>query len=100
VAGTRVERTLDAGATWTRLPIEPELKSLLLAGSATSSTNCWLVGRDGVVLVTQDGRTFRRVSVPEVVHLTGVTATDGMRATVTAIDGRKFSTMDGGLTWQ
>ena len=100
VNGTRVERTIDAGATWTPLPIEPELKTLLLAGSATSPTNCWLVGRDGVVLVTHDGRTFRRVSVPEVVHLTGVTAMDGMRATVTAIDGRKFSTIDGGLTWK
>jgi photosystem II stability/assembly factor-like uncharacterized protein len=100
VAGTRVERTVDAGATWTPLPIEPELKTLLLAGWATSPTNCWLVGRDGVVLVTHDGRTFRRVSVPEVVHLTGVTATDVMRATVTAIDGRKFSTIDGGLTWK
>jgi hypothetical protein len=100
VAGTRVERTIDAGATWTPLPIEPELKTLLLAGSATSPTNCWLVGRDGVVLVTNDGRTFRRVSVPEVVHLTGVTAIDGMRATVTAIDGRKFSTSDGGQTWK
>lgn len=100
VAGTRVERTIDAGATWTPLPIEPELKTLLLAGWATSPTNCWLTGRDGVVLVTHDGRTFRRVSVPEVVHLTGVTAMDGMRATVTAIDGRKFSTSDGGQTWK
>ena len=100
VAGTRVERTVDAGATWTPLLIEPELKTPLLAGSAASQSICWLVGRDGVVLVTHDGGTFRRVSVPEAVHLTGVTAADGMRATVTAIDGRKFSTIDGGLTWK
>jgi hypothetical protein len=100
VAGTVVQQSLDAGATWNVLPIEPALKTPLLAGSATSPTNCWLVGRDGVVLVTYGGRTFRRVSVPEVVHLTGVTAVDGMRATVTAIDGRKFTTTDGGLTWK
>jgi photosystem II stability/assembly factor-like uncharacterized protein len=71
-----------------------------VAGSATSPLNCWLVGREGVVLVTHDGQTFRRVSVPEAVHLTGVTAQDGMRATVTATDGRNFSTFDGGLTWK
>jgi photosystem II stability/assembly factor-like uncharacterized protein len=100
VAGTRVERTVDSGATWTALPIEPVLKTPLVAGSATSPLNCWLVGREGVVLVTHDGQTFRRVSVPEAVHLTGVTAQDGMRATVTAIDGRNFSTFDGGLTWK
>jgi photosystem II stability/assembly factor-like uncharacterized protein len=100
VAGTRVERTVDDGATWTSLPIEPELKTPLLAGSATSQSNCWLVGRDGVVLVTHDGRTFRRVSLPDVVHLTGVKATDAMRATVTTVDGRTFSTIDGGLTWK
>ena len=100
VAGTRVERTIDAGATWTALPITPELKTPLLAGSATSPLNCWLVGREGVVLVTHDGLTFRRVSVPEAVHLVGVLATDGKQATVTAIDGRRFSTVDGGLTWR
>ncbi len=100
VAGTVVERSIDAGVTWVALPIEPALKTPLLAGSATSSTNCWLVGREGVVLVTHDGLTFRRVSVPEAVHLTGVTAIDGQRATVIALDGRKFSTTDGGLTWK
>jgi len=100
VAGTRVERTLDAGVTWSALPIKPALKSPLLAGAATSPLNCWLVGREGVVLVTSDGLTFRRVSVPEAVHLTSVTAQDALLATVTAIDGRKFTTIDGGLTWK
>ena len=100
IAGTRIERTLDAGLTWGALQIEPALKTPLLAGSATSPFNCWLVGREGVVLVTTDGLTFRRVSLPEAVHLTGVTALDNLRATVTAIDGRKFATTDGGLTWK
>ncbi|HUR21321.1 MAG TPA: hypothetical protein VMZ90_10965 [Vicinamibacterales bacterium] len=100
LGGTRVERTTDGGATWTALPIEPVLTTPLVAGAATSQSNCWMVGRNGVVLVATDGRTFRRVSVPEAVHLTGVTATDSLRATVTAIDGRTFSTTDGGLTWK
>lgn len=100
VAGIRVERSLDAGATWISLPIEPALTTTLRAGAATSQSNCWLVGGEGVVLVTHDGQTFRRVSVPEVVTLTAVTATDGMRAAVTTRDGRTFSTIDGGLTWK
>ena len=100
VTGTHIERTIDSGTTWIALRIEPELKTPLLAGSATSPLNCWLVGREGVVLVTNDGVTFRRVSLPEAVHLTAVTAVDGKSATVTAIDGRKFSTIDGGLTWK
>ncbi|MEO6224158.1 MAG: zf-HC2 domain-containing protein, partial [Vicinamibacterales bacterium] len=93
VQGIRLERTLDAGATWAVLPIEPPLTTPLLAGAAASTSICWIVGREGVVLVTSDGVTFRRVSLPEAVHLTGVTASDGMRATVTAVDGRKFSTI-------
>jgi hypothetical protein len=100
VGGTRIERTVDAGANWSALPIDPELKTPLVAGSATSSTNCWLVGRDGVVLVTNDGRTFRRVSVPEAVHLTAVEAQDALHATVRTIDGRTFTTSDGGLSWK
>ncbi len=100
IAGTRVERSIDAGVTWTALPIEPALTTPLEAGVATSQSNCWLVGREGVVLVTSDGRTFRRVSLPESVQLVSVIATDALRATVTAVDGRMFSTIDGGLTWK
>lgn len=100
IAGMRVERSQDAGATWTVLPIEPALTSPLVAGSAASPSVCWLVGLEGVVLVTTDGRTFRRASLPEAVRLVGVIAEDGLRATVTTADGRKFSTVDGGLTWK
>jgi photosystem II stability/assembly factor-like uncharacterized protein len=53
-----------------------------------------------VVLVTTDGRTLRRVSLPEAVRLVAVTAVDGSQATVTTVDGRKFTTLDGGLTWK
>ena len=100
VGGVHVERSMDAGATWTALRIEPALTTSLRAGVATSQSNCWLVGREGVVLVTTDGLTFRRVSLPESVQLVSVIATDALRATVTAVDGRMFSTTDGGLTWK
>jgi len=100
VGGTQVERSVDAGVTWGVLPIDPALTTPLVAGGASSPTVCWLVGLEGVVLVTTDGRTFRRVSLPDAVALSGVTVTDGLRATVTAADGRRFSTADGGLTWK
>jgi len=100
VNGTLVERSVDAGVSWSALPIDPPLTTPLLAGGASSPTVCWLVGLEGVVLVTTDGRTFRRVSLPDAVALSGVTVTDGLRATVTAADGRKFSSVDGGLTWK
>ena len=100
LAGTRVERTQDGGANWSAATIEPELKTRLVGGTATSQTNCWIIGREGVVLVTTDGRTFRRVSLPEAVQLASIIAQDHLRATVTAIDGRTFTTIDGGLTWK
>lgn len=99
-AGMRVELSLDSGATWIVLPIEPALTTPLVAGVAAGQSVCWLVGPEGVVLLTTDGRTFRRVSLPERVQLVSVTAEDDLRATVTAADGRKFSTVDGGVTWK
>jgi photosystem II stability/assembly factor-like uncharacterized protein len=100
VAGTRVERTVDNGVTWTPVVIDPPLTTALTTGTATSPTVCWLAGRDGVVLVTADGVTFRRVSLPEVVQVIGVTAQDALRALVTVAGGRVFETTDGGATWR
>lgn len=100
VGGTHVERSIDAGVTWDLLPIDPALTTPILAGAAASQSVCWLVGSGGVVLVTTDGRTFRRASLSEPIRLVGVVAEDGLRATVLAADGRKFSTVDGGVTWK
>jgi photosystem II stability/assembly factor-like uncharacterized protein len=60
---------------------------------------CWLVGRAGTVLLSTDGRSWQRLAFPEAVNLVSVTATDTKTATVTASDGRRFSTTDGGVTW-
>jgi hypothetical protein len=98
--GTLIERTTDAGKTWTAMELQPALTTRLTAGAATSPVVCWFVGANGVVLVTTDGRTLRRMSVPETVTLMGVTAEDGLRATVFTADGRRFTTIDGGLTWK
>ncbi|MEP6919243.1 MAG: glycosyl hydrolase, partial [Acidobacteriota bacterium] len=57
------------------------------------------VGRAGTVLLSSDGASWRIRPFPAGVDLVSVRATDANIATVTATDGRRFSTADGGLTW-
>jgi photosystem II stability/assembly factor-like uncharacterized protein len=49
--------------------------------------------------VTSDGQTWQRRNIGEAVALVDVTPTDARTATVTAADGRRFTTRDGGATW-
>ncbi len=71
----------------------------LSAGAAPSSNVCWLVGRSGAIILTTDGRAWRRLKFSEPADLAAVTASDARRATVTTADGRVFGTTDGGRTW-
>jgi len=92
-----LQHSTDGGATW-----EPQQTNILVeltAGYSPQPSVCWMVGRAGTVLLTIDNRTWRRVSFPERVDLVAVTATDKDTATVTTRDGAKFSTSDGGVTW-
>jgi hypothetical protein len=97
VAGTTVERSTDGGTTWLTQSTGAPVR--LVAGAAPSPTVCWLVGPGGVVLLSKDGRTWERAAFPEAIDLTTIVATDGSSATVTAADGRNFTTADGGKTW-
>ena len=94
-----VQRSRDAGVSWQQAQIERDLPEIT-TGVAPSKTVCWLIGRAGLVLVSSDAVTFRRVATPANVDLRFVQATDALNATVTAADGRKFTTADGGLTWK
>jgi hypothetical protein len=87
----------DRGATWqgTATGVTADL----LAASSPGGTICWIVGRAGTVLLTIDGRRWQRLPFPVTTDVTAVQATDARRATVTAQDGRRFSTTDGGATW-
>jgi Putative zinc-finger len=96
--GRTVQRSLDAGANFST-QYTAESGVLLTAGAAPSANVCWLVGRAGAVVLSTDGRVWRRLTFPEQVDLTAVTATDGRTATVTTADGRRFGTADGGGTW-
>ena len=95
----RVERSVTNGTSWEPVSIDPGLA--IVTGVAPDANVCWLVGSHGVVLRTVDrGDHFARVDVQDAADLTGVLAVDDLRATVTASDGRAFSTIDGGASWR
>ena len=92
-----IERTEDGGTTWTSQP--SGVTADLIAGSASSPSVCWVVGRSGTVLRSLDGRSWSALTFPEAVDLIAVEAVDASTATVTSSDGRRFQTTDGGRTW-
>ena len=97
VTAALVERSIDAGSTWTAVPTG--VSAEILAGAAPSALTCWLAGRGGVVLLTTDGTTWQRVTAPDTTDLSAIRATDARNATVTTVNGQEFTTTDGGRTW-
>jgi len=95
--GGAVQRSADGGSTWQTQ--DTGVSEALSAGASPSPSVCWLVGPRGIVLLSTDGRSWKRVALPEAVQLVAVRATDDQSATVTAADGREFVTDDGGQTW-
>ena len=92
------EYSEDAGAKWEATPTG--VGTDLMAGASPSGDVCWVVGRAGTVLLTTDGRQWQRLMFPVAVDLAAIQATDARTATVTAMDGRRFTTVDGGTTWK
>jgi hypothetical protein len=92
-----VQRSSDGGATWQTQ--QTGVSVTLVAGASPSPSVCWLVGPGGIVVLSTDGRSWRRVAFPEETDLVTVQATDGKTATVTSVDGRAFTTDNGGVTW-
>jgi hypothetical protein len=74
--------------------------SAIAAGSAPGGKVCWLVGTQGTVVLTTDGRLWMSVTPPTTANLTGVAAKNANAATVTASGGRTYVTADGGQTWK
>ena len=92
------EYSQDAGAKWEAT--STGVGTDLVAGASPSGDVCWVVGRGGTVLLTTDGRKWQRLTFPAAVDLVAIQATDARTATVTATDGRRFTTVDGGTTWK
>jgi photosystem II stability/assembly factor-like uncharacterized protein len=104
--GGSIEHSIDGGTTWVS-QVSPQQEDWL-AGAAVSDAVCWLAGRHGMIARTVDGEHWERVAPPTqaagsnaaLPDWTSVTALDSQTATITASDGRRFTTADGGKTWR
>ncbi len=96
-ASGRVLRSAAGDTTWEPVAIDPAVT--ITGGVAPSASVCWLIGHAGAVMLSNDGFTFTRVKFPEPADLRSITAIDARQATVTAVDGKVFTTTDGGVTW-
>ena len=97
ISGASVQRSTDNGATWTAQDTGTTVR--LTAGSSPNPDICWIVGAQGTVLVSVDGRSWQRLKSPDPALLVSVRATSADAATVTTSDGRTFATTDRGQTW-
>jgi photosystem II stability/assembly factor-like uncharacterized protein len=98
-SGNRVQHTRDGGARWT--PAVPaEAPETLTAGSAPTPTICWFVGRSGLVLLASEDSPLVRLNFPQRVDFSSIDAEDARRASATTVDGRVFTTADGGQSWR
>ena len=105
--GGGIQRSADAGGgTWIS-QISP-LQEDWLAGAAVSDTTCWIVGRNGAIARTTDGEHWEKIAPPALISgpagklpdWISVTASGTQRAAITAADQRRFTTQDGGKSWQ
>ena len=92
-----IERSENGGAGWKTEYLDT--RAVIVAGAAPTAKICWLVGANGTILRTTNGAHWKTISPPAETDFVRVEATDALNAIVMAIDGRKFSTVDGGKSW-
>jgi photosystem II stability/assembly factor-like uncharacterized protein len=71
----------------------------LIAGAASSSTVCWIVGRSGTIIRTSDGEHWELVAAPTGDNLVRVASDSAEHAVITTAAGQNFATSDGGASW-
>ena len=94
--GGRLTRTVRDGSADVMFDTGDDLRAL----AAWSDTVAWAVGARGAVWRTVDGRAWTRTASPANATLVGIVVHAANRATVTTSDGQRFTTEDGGRTWQ
>ena len=92
-----IERSENGGVGWKTQYLDT--RALIVAGAAPTAKICWLAGANGTILRTTNGAHWKTIRPPAETDFVRVEATDALNATVMAMDGRKFSTADGGKTW-
>jgi hypothetical protein len=92
-----IERSENGGAGWKTEYLDT--RALIVAGAAPTAKICWLVGANGTILRTTNGAHWKTINPPVETDFVRVEAADALTATVMAMDGRKFSTSDGGKSW-
>jgi hypothetical protein len=95
-AGVAISRSTDEGRTWTPTFTAP---TPIVSAAAVSDLVCWAAGRAGLVMRTVDGTSWERLASPAAADLLDVEASSADEAIVTAANGRRFQTADGGKTW-
>jgi hypothetical protein len=92
-----IERSEDGGATWNGQL--PESNAHFDGGAAPTTKVLWLVGENGMILFTKDTTHWKKIPPPIPADFISVDASSASSAIVTAADGQKFSTYDGGKKW-
>jgi photosystem II stability/assembly factor-like uncharacterized protein len=97
--GGKIEYSFDSSRTWEQQ--NSGVTADLTGGSAASAKVCWVIGKAGTVLLTTDrGKHWKKITTPIKENLAGVFAQDGKRASIwTDSHKQSFETNDGGATW-
>jgi hypothetical protein len=98
VTASGVERSLDLGGTWSL--VRAAGGDTITAGVSPLPNVCWLIGNNGVVLLTTDGAVFTRSVIADAGNLRSISASDARSASVVTVAGRTFRTDDGGRSWR
>ena len=94
--GSRLERSLDSGTTWTAL-VE-DAGAAFTAGACAPDGGCWFGTAAGVMVRHTDDGTIR-TRLPAAAAVTDVAAASAAHAEVTLATGDRLRTSDGGSTW-